>query len=114
MLLAEYLYENCAPEFSTWNFGPLDCDAKPVKDLVDLLVHNWGENIIVEKSNLILSPESQLLKLDSTKAQKILSWIPQWSLEETISKTVDWYKCYYSNNNLIEVSKKQIEDYQRG
>jgi hypothetical protein len=35
-----------------------------------------------------------------------------WNFEKSIAKTVEWYKKYYENKNII--TKMQIEEYMNG
>ena len=55
--------------------------------------------------------ESKLLSLNIKKAEKELSWRPKLSFNETIEMTVNWYKNYFSNNNIEKITKSQIEFY---
>jgi CDP-glucose 4,6-dehydratase len=32
--------------------------------------------------------------LSATKARKLLGWSPQWSTEDALAETVDWYRDY--------------------
>ena len=41
-----------------------------------------------------------------------LDWHPRWHLEETLDKIVTWHKAYQENNNMREITLKQIADYQ--
>ncbi len=34
--------------------------------------------------------------LDSTKARKILGWEANYTIDEGLKETIDWYKCYFS------------------
>ena len=38
--------------------------------------------------------------LDCSKANKLLKWTPVWDLNETISKTINWYKSFYEDNYI--------------
>ena len=56
--------------------------------------------------------ESNLLKLNSIKASKILSWQPILKFNETTKMITEWYKNYYTKNSkTYNFSKKQIEEY---
>ena len=43
------------------------------------------------------------------KAKKVLNWKPTLSLNETIDLTVDWYKSYFLNKKMTNVTLNQIE-----
>jgi CDP-glucose 4,6-dehydratase len=44
--------------------------------------------------------EANLLSLNISKAKKELGWLPIWTNEEAIEKTILWYKNYYENQVL--------------
>jgi len=50
--------------------------------------------------------------LDCSKAKMSLNWHPLWHLEETLDKIVTWHKAYQENNNMREITLKQIAEYQ--
>ena len=54
--------------------------------------------------------ESEILRLDSTKAEKILNWSPKISLEESLSNIVKWEKDNIENK-AMETSLEQIQSY---
>lgn len=111
LALAERL---CAdgPAFAEgWNFGPEDSDARPVRYLVRELARLWGDAAswqFVEPENV---HEANLLRLDSSKARSQLGWRPRWSLDETLANTVEWYKAFYSGEDVLSCSLKQIESF---
>ena len=48
------------------------------------------------------------------KSKKILNWKPIWNINKTLYKTNDWYLNFYEKkNNLNEISKNQILEYQK-
>jgi CDP-glucose 4,6-dehydratase len=53
--------------------------------------------------------EAGVLKLDNTKAVCLLGWKPIWNTETAIEKTIEWYKSYYNNNQILTVS--HIKEY---
>ena len=56
--------------------------------------------------------ETEILKLNSTKAKKILSWKPRFNLKKAVKETALWYKEYYSNSpHLVDFSLNQIKNY---
>jgi CDP-glucose 4,6-dehydratase len=53
-----------------------------------------------------------LLMLDSTKAMNLLGWRPVYSIDESISETIKWYKKYVDQTSDIEhFSLGQIQKY---
>ncbi len=95
-----------------FNFGPNNNQNKSVIQLVKLMEKNWSSvNWKVKKNNK--NKESKLLKLNSTKAKKILNWKPLLSFNEGVKLTADWYKMFYSRDyKTFELSKNQILNYE--
>lgn len=104
--LSEKLYEEGSKFAEAWNFGPKKSDEKTVKWIVEQIALKWGGGDW--KSDDKSHPhETQYLKLDCKKANRRLRWHPVWNINETLSKTVDWYKIYFNDKNSIR--KKTIE-----
>lgn len=94
------------------NFGPDRNSIISVKNLIEILkkLNENGPKIILdENSNLF--EESKVLMLDNSFAKKLLKWYPQFSIYESIEKTVDWYRSYYNNENIKNTSLKQLRIY---
>jgi CDP-glucose 4,6-dehydratase len=108
MLGAELLLEK--KEFACpWNFAPYSFESKTVKEVAEIAKSVWGNIEIaspVIQGNL---HEANLLKLDNSKALSELNWKPRWNTEAAIEKTIEWYKEYYINRNII--TYKQIENF---
>jgi CDP-glucose 4,6-dehydratase len=112
LMLAQKLFEEGASHAEGWNFGPNDADAKPVSWIVDHLTKSWGEGASWVIDGGAHPHEAHYLKLDCSKAKMRLDWYPCWHLEETLDKIVTWHKAYQENNNMREITLKQIADYQ--
>lgn len=109
--LAEKLWRQ-GPEYAEgWNFGPDDDDAKPVAWIVERLVSWWGEQACWRLDEGDHPHEAHYLKLDCSKAKLRLDWRTRWSLEQALSKTVDWYKAYAAHEDLRAVTIAQISSY---
>jgi len=52
------------------------------------------------------------LKLDIQKAKDILGWEPILRIKETIDWTFSWYKASLANEDMIEFTERQIEEYE--
>jgi CDP-glucose 4,6-dehydratase len=108
--LAEKLYDEPSKYSDAWNFGPSDDSAKPVSWVLNKLTEKipnakWS---VDENSQ---SHEASLLKLDSSKAKALLDWKTRWSLDESLSKTVEWQNQFKAGVNLREFSHSQIINY---
>jgi len=112
--LCQQLTENPTHFSEGWNFGPGEGDAQPVKNLADVLVHNWGEGAQWQQNSDSYQPhEANYLKLDCSKAKMHLGWRPQWSLELALEQSVAWYKAWHQREDMFEFSMNQIESYQK-
>ena len=93
-----------------WNFGPNSSNHARVIDIVNRTIVKWGnysKKIIINKKNTF--HESEKIFLNINKAKKELNWKPTLSLNETIDLTVDWYKSYFLNKKMTNVTLNQIE-----
>lgn len=95
-----------------WNFGPNDSNVLSVEEILKLSLKEWGRGVYkVDKS--AQPHEAKLLKLDISKARAELKWEPVYHVEDTISKTIEWYKNFYDNKdiNMREFTINQIKEY---
>lgn len=109
LLLGQMLLEGKKEFAQGWNFGPTEDDNISVKVLVQRIRHCWDEFDFVIQTSEKQPHEASLLKLDCTKARVLMGWRPIWDCETAITKTVEWYKNFYCNNNLYTC--QQIDDY---
>ena len=73
----------------------------------------WGNNAAYEVGNGIHPHEAHYLKLDCSKAKKRLQWQPNWDLEQTLGKIVEWVHAYQRKDNMRETCIKQILEYMK-
>ncbi|MBF0299215.1 MAG: CDP-glucose 4,6-dehydratase [Oligoflexia bacterium] len=115
LLLGEKLLIGKSEFASAWNFGPNDNGAMiTVEEIVKIVKQQWDSTeYIVEKDNSNnsnrssgsmsgndIAHEAMLLKLDSSKAITSLKWKNNWSYEQAISKTIEWYKNFYLERKI--------------
>ncbi|MEO8087106.1 MAG: CDP-glucose 4,6-dehydratase, partial [Bacteroidota bacterium] len=108
LLLGEKLLQGKREFASAWNFGPQISDCIPVQDVLGKVSANW-ELVKWEIDKNENPHEAHLLILDSAMAHKELHWSPLWNLDQTVSKTVEWYREYYENNHLL--TETQLYEY---
>jgi CDP-glucose 4,6-dehydratase len=97
LTLAALLGQGRADLADGWNFGPRADDAVCVERLARLLAGRWGGIEVEVAHDPAGPPETGLLRLDSTRAERRLAWRPLLSLPERVEWTVDWYRCWQSN-----------------
>jgi len=90
-----------------WNFGPDSKSNSSVKELVKLAQTYWPVINYSEAHEAQAVHEANLLMLDCTKAAKILHWQPVWDFQQTIQKTIVWYKEYYDSH--VVNSEKDLQ-----
>lgn len=108
MKVGEYTYQKNVSEIFNLNSKPNN--EYTVEKIINDFVNIWGSEIdliVNEEKNL---NESEILRLDSTKAEKILNWSPKISLEESLSNIVKWEKDNI-DNKAMETSLEQIQSY---
>ena len=110
LMLAESLYSDIGYD-EAWNFGPRDSDCKPVGYILSQMVKLWGEGAGWEKDSRANPHEARLLKLDCSKAKELLNWEPQWSVDQTLKRIVDWHKGWIQNENMSALCLKEIAEY---
>lgn len=110
LMLAEKLYNEGKSFAEAWNFGPNKENECTVGLVVKKLSGHFP-NLEWEPDNSSLPRESDVLKLDSSKAKSLLGWTPQWSLCTAIEKTADWYKSWLKKEDMYAVTSSQFNSY---
>ena len=83
-----------------------------VKEVVEKLIQLWGEGSYVITNKKEFS-ETNLLRLDISKALLKLGWSPKLDLDTALRKTIDWYKTFYQKKeDMLLYSLKEIEEYE--
>jgi len=112
LLLASRLLTDPDHHSSAWNFGPRAEDHVPVKQLVQLILNQWGEGKMEVLSRENQPHEARTLRLDCTKAHTDLGWYPVLFLKESVRMTVDWYKEFQKEpSRLWDTTLRQIDEY---
>ena len=95
-----------------WNFGPNDECCKSVKQILEKISKEWGENFFWEDDDKENPHETSILKLDYKKAKERLGWETKLNINEALEWTINWYKKFLENSNIKEYTKKQIEEFE--
>lgn len=110
LLLASKLYNEGKIFQGGWNFGPLDSMNRTVGELIEnIIMQDNASKYVFEKSNEKL--ESNLLKLDISKAVNQLNWKPVLDFKETVKITLDGYLSDLKGNSAIDERLKTIKSY---
>ena len=111
LILTEDLYKKGIEVADAWNFGPHDDDCKSVSWILDELIGFWGEGASWRLDDKPNPHEATFLKLDCSKAKYYLKWQPKWHVKETLQRIVQWHKAFMRNEDIRELSLKEIKDY---
>lgn len=112
LLLAERMHEAGAEFSQAWNFGPSDSDAKHVSWIVERMSSLWGPEAAWVVDDRPHPHEANFLKLDISKARKLLGWHPSLSLGEALDYIVDWSKATAKGTSARDQTLLQIRRYQ--
>lgn len=98
---------------SSFNFGPAMCSNQSVEDLVVEVLRHWPGKW--KKQAKVGAPhEAGRLNLAWDKAFHLLNWQPVWAFDETIGRTVSWYRQQsLSNIDPQTLAISDIEAYER-
>lgn len=107
-----YLSQQTPGTFEQFNIGPSAENEANVSKLAGCVCDYWGNGIKPDLSSAQADlHEAKLLKLDITKAVEKLNWKPKLSFEETVRKTVDWYRAESKGEDMASFTMQQISEY---
>ena len=113
LTLVEKLWSSGSEFSEGWNFGPLEDDERPVKWIVEKLTGLWAKDIRWNIDNSVNPHEENYLRLNCTKANSRLNWMPKLNLEQGLEWVIEWYKQYEQNNGIRKITEQQIERFQK-
>tara|TARA_A100001011_G_scaffold339965_1_gene371703 strand:- start:724 stop:1761 length:1038 start_codon:yes stop_codon:yes gene_type:complete len=98
--------------FNSFNFGPSKENEIDVETLTKKFIANWDScNSTIRIDSNENLPESNILRLDSSKAKKILGWEPAMDIDKSVKETALWYENFYLKNKIGEFTLEQIKKY---
>lgn len=98
---------------SAFNFGPPLTSNRTVAELVAEVLKHWPGRW-EDRSDPRAPHEASLLNLSTDKAHHMLGWAPTWDFEETVARTIAWYREQSptkSISNTVALTLAQITDY---
>lgn len=111
LMLAEKLVTNSKDFSGAWNFGPSKSEEKTVLWMVNELEKLFPNTKWKFEKDDQKMHESNLLKLDASKANIKLGWKPRWSLNTALNMTAKWYMKSKENNLMQNFCIEQIKFY---
>ena len=112
LMLAERLSRDACGFASAWNFGPAEGDSQPVSWIADALAQSWGKRASWSHDSGPHPHEAHYLKLDTSKARDQLNWRPVLPLKQALQWIVEWYRAFASGEDLLRITRMQIERYE--
>jgi len=93
LCLAQALWQDAALA-GAWNFGPHAHERATVQQVVELARGAWGGGAVHYENEPTGPHEAGWLALDTSKAQAQLALQPRWSLEQTVQRSMRWYRAH--------------------
>lgn len=104
------LMENPKAISGAYNIGPSTESFHSVLELASMFSDKWGKKIdVVSKKTSNI--ESRFLSLDTNKIKNMINYTPRYDFEKSLLETVKWYKSYYSNQDIKNITENQIGGY---
>ncbi|MGC2476939.1 MAG: CDP-glucose 4,6-dehydratase [Candidatus Sulfotelmatobacter sp.] len=110
--LAQQLLTEPAKFATAFNFGPGDEDIWPVGRIAARAVQIWGDAASWTRDSCPTVHEDHVLRLDASKSRAELGWKPRLKIEAALQWTMAWYRAWNDGENVTEVSKRQIAEYE--
>lgn len=114
LLIAMKQYEDIKYA-GNYNVGPDDTDCLTTGDLVTLFCNKWnmhtGDCMKWVNQHDGGPHEANFLKLDCSKIKNVFSWKPQWDIETSMDKIIEWSIAYMHGEDVSLCMKKQIEEF---
>lgn len=112
LMLAQALYEQ-GPRFAeAWNFGPHSDDTQPVEWIVRHMAGLWGPQARWEVDAGEHPHEAHTLRLDTSKANRLLHWAPQMNIQAALDWVTQWYRDAHQGASARELTLNHIHAYQ--
>lgn len=97
---------------AAFNFGPAADAAATVQDVVELARNAYGTSTVSYKNYSNGPHEAGLLALETSKARVLLGIRPQWSLAETVQRTMAWYQAQHQGADARALCDQDIATYE--
>ena len=101
-------------ELKSVNFGP-NSESLKVSEVVRIVteVLNLEElDLQIIGTSSLKHFESQVLNLDSNLAKSVLRFNPLWNQQDSIRRTIQWWKDYVENNyNAAQLIERDVADF---
>lgn len=113
MMLAQGLASDLSLPDS-FNFGPSIDDSFTVENALEIATKYWPGSSFEISEEVDAPVESPALLVDSTRAAELLTFRPEWPFEETVMRTVSWYREFAKGVGAGELCQADLSDYLAG
>lgn len=112
LTLGSKLLDGQADIDCAWNFGPERESEVSVEALLRGFLQAWGTDapIRIQRSDL---SETQVLRLDASRARSLLGWRPRFDARETIALTAHWYRRFHGGDDPRQLVSEAIDSYRQ-
>jgi CDP-glucose 4,6-dehydratase len=108
LCLAQALWQD-ATQAGAWNFGPQAHERATVRQVVELARGVWGGGAVDYAQDMQGPHEAGSLALDTSKAQAQLALQPRWDLEQSVLRTLRWYRAQHEGAQARELCLRDLE-----
>ena len=108
LCLAQALWQDAA-QAGAWNFGPPAQERATVRQVVELARQAWGGGAVDYALDMQGPHEAGWLALDTSKAQAQLALQPRWDLEQSVLRTLRWYRAQHEGADARELCLRDLE-----
>lgn len=108
LCLAEAIFKNPAASMD-FNFGPDLEDVATVREVVQIAQAAFGKGDVVWAGKRNSLYEAKSLALDNTRAKVRLGIQPVWGLQESVWRTMSWYRRQAEGENTRALCYQDIE-----
>lgn len=110
LLLCEKLYDNTS-YVGAWNFASNEYESRSVQWIVDEMNIHFETPLEYRLVDARGYYETKNLRLCSDKSRKHLQWEPKYDMKETIKRTAEWYKAFYTVHSTNELYELELNEY---
>lgn len=102
--------ETVARYASAFNFGPNLESNRSVRELVEQVLRHWPGRW-EDASDPTAPHEAALLNLATDKAFHTLGWHPRWDFQQTVARTMAWYRQASQGEDPAALTRQDIDAY---
>jgi CDP-glucose 4,6-dehydratase len=111
LMLAEALQRSPSSYGSAWNFGPSPGDEDSVRRLATRVTVGLGSGSVEVDPSPGGPEETDVLRLDASRARSELGWQPLLDADSCIAQTVRWYAQWMAGEDPAALCRRELLDY---